>query len=360
MFKQNRGEPKRIPASYSFSGEALCLGLLSAVAGLIPIVMVNREVAFPFFSRYALVSSVGVAIFIVGLLTCIHSSVLRSGILAGLVLIGVLTHHANTVRLAEESAVVRNFWWQVSWRVPQLAPRTTIVGLYPLGAIEEDYFLWGPANLIYYPEDETPKSIGPNLFAAVLNKDTVTKVLNRERQEFDNRKNIITYKNYRNILILTQPTLDSCVHVINGLQPEFSELEPDSIRSMGPYSELEHILVDEAPHTPPTLVFAPEPAHGWCYYYQKADLARQRGDWAEVLRIGEEAFGNDLAPEDGIEWVPFLQAYAHNGNVERLEELAPQITSSPYIAQQVCQVITSMPDVSEAVHETVKSLYCTE
>jgi hypothetical protein len=343
-----------------FTREALWLGLLTAIAGLIPIAMVNREVAFPSFSRYALVSSVGVAIFIVALLNIIPARGLRYLGFALFLMVAMLTHHANSVKFAQEVAMARNFWWEVSWRIPQLAPRTTLIGNYPIGAVEEDYFIWGPANLVYYPENQAAKGIQPAIFAAVLNKDTVTKVLAQKRQEFDNRKNIITYKNYRNILILTQPTLESCVHVINGLQPEISELEPDSIRSMGPYSELEHILVDEAPHTPPLLVFGPEPDHGWCYYYQKASLARQRGDWSEVLRMGEEAFESDLAPEDGIEWMPFLQAYAHTGNVERLEELAPQITSSSYLAQQVCQSITSMPDASEAVHETVKSLYCTE
>jgi hypothetical protein len=185
-------------------------------------------------------------------------------------------------------------------------------------------------------------------------------VLARQRQEFDNRKNIITYKNYRNILILSQPTSKSCVHVIDGLQPEFSQSEPDSIRVIGSYSEIEHVLVDGTPHTPPTGVFGPEPDHAWCYYYQKAELARQRGDWDEVLKLGDDIAGEKLAPKDIIEWMPFLQAYAHAGDVDRLTELAPQITSTPYIAQQVCQISGSMSDVSEPVRETINALYCTE
>jgi hypothetical protein len=264
------------------------------------------------------------------------------------------------VKFAEETAAVDNFWWQVSWRIPQLAPRTTLIGTYPVGGIEEDYFLWGPASLIYYPEKPDSEDIGPTIFGAVLNRDTVTKVLARQRQEFDNRKNIITYKNYRNILILSQPTSKSCVHVIDGLQPEFSQSEPDSIRVIGSYSEIEHVLLDETPHTPPTGVFGPEPNHGWCYYYQKAELARQRGDWDEILKLSDDIAGEKLAPKDSIEWMPFLQAYAHAGNVDRLTALAPQITSTPYTAQQVCQIIGSMSDVSEPVHGTINALYCTE
>lgn len=344
----------------TFSAEALWFGFLSAAAGLIPIAMVNREVAFPSFSRYALVSSVGVAIFWVGLLMHLRGRYLRSAVLAGLVLIAVLTHHANSVKFADETAALQNFWWQISWRVPQLAARTTLMGMYPVGGIEEDYFLWGPASLIYFPEKAESETIGPTLFAAVLNKDTVTKVLAKERQEFDNRKNIITYKNYRNILILSQPTVNSCVHVINGQQPEFSQWEPDSIRVIGSYSELEHVLASEAPHTPPAIVFGSEPKHGWCYYYQKADLARQRGDWDEVMKLADEALGKKLTPNDSIEWIPFLQAYAQAGDIEHLTELAPKITSSPYVAGQACQILRSMPDNSVSVLETINSVYCTE
>lgn len=360
LSKLDTADRSNASAQSNFPREALWLGILTAIAGLVPIAMVNREVAFPSFSRYALVSSVGVAIFLVALLSLLRRRALRSAVFAIFLVIAMLTHHANSVKFARETAIVRNFWWQVAWRIPQLEARTTLIGNYPAGSTEEDYFIWGPANLIYYPESQAATGIQPAVFAAILNRETVSKVLARERQEFDNRKNIITYKNYRNILILTQPTMDSCVHVIDGLQPEFSQSESESIRTIGPYSEVEHILVDETPHTPPVLVFGPEPDHGWCYYYQMADLARQRGDWEHVLQLGEEAFGKNLAPNDSVEWMPFLQAYAQSGDVAQLQARAPQITASPPIAQQACQIITAMPEVAESVKQTVTSLYCAE
>ena len=340
--------------------EALLLGLLTAIAGLIPIAMVNREVAFPSFSRYTLVSSVGVAIFIVALLININGRILRSAIIAVLVFISMLTHHANSVKSSQETALVQNFWWQVSWRVPQFEHRTTLIAGYPAVAVEEDYFVWGPANLIYYPEKQNNETIQPGLYASVLNRDAVVKVLTRERQKYDNRRNIITYPNYRNILVLTQPTLNSCVHVIDGSQPEYSRAERDSIRVVGPYSEIEHVLIDEKPHTPPVVVFGPEAPYEWCYYYEKADLARQRGDWDEVLNLGAQALDKGFAPQDDIEWLPFLQAYAVAGDVHRLTALASVIAGEPYISLQACQRIGSMQGLSDSVIEVVDSLYCLE
>jgi hypothetical protein len=148
--------------------------------------------------------------------------------------------------------------------------------------------------------------------------------------------------------------------VIDGSRPEYSRDERDSIRVIGPYSEIEHVLTGETPHTPPTVVFGPEPLHGWCYFYEKADLARQRGDWKEVLALGNEALDKGFAPQDHVEWIPFLQAYAVAGEIEHLTELASVIAVEPYISQQVCQRIGAMQGLANSVTEVVDSLYCLE
>jgi hypothetical protein len=358
--KLNEGKIKEASLPSRFVREALLLGLLSAIGGLIPIAMVNREVAFPFYSRYALTSSVGVAILLVALLSYVNGQILRNVILAVLILVAVTTHHANAVKFARETSMFKMFWWQVSWRAPQLQKNTTLIADYPIGGAEEDYFVWGPASLLYYPDKQNPEAIQPGLFATVLNSNAVVKILTRERQQYDNRKNIITYPNYRNILVLSQPTLDSCVHVIDGNQPEYSRDEADSVRVVGAYSEVEHVLTEEAPHTPPEVVFGPEPSDDWCYYYEKADLARQRGEWEEVLSLGIESQDKGFAPQDKIEWIPFLQAYAVAGDVHRLTEMAPAVTGEPYISLQVCQQIGAMQGLSDPVKEVVNSLYCLE
>jgi hypothetical protein len=334
--------------------------LVITIGGLIPIAMVNRDVIFPFFSRYSLVSSAGVALMISAFLMMLNQSGLRNVLIALLISISVLTHHANTVKAAQQTAFTRDFWWQVSWRVPQLGRNTTLIANYPGVPLEEDYFIWGPANLIYYPEKLNEKNIQPGVFAALLTRETIEKIYAGERQEYDNRKTITTYANYRNILVLTQPSTSSCIHVLDGAEPAYSRYELDSIRLIGSYSELEHILADETTHTPPMVVFGPEPEHGWCYYYQKADLARQRGKWEKVLELGEQAVGQGLAPRDLIEWIPFLQAYAMTDNVKRLTELAPIITGDSYISIQACQIIGNMSDLPTDAADTVKSLYCLE
>jgi hypothetical protein len=68
----------------------------------------------------------------------------------------------------------------------------------------------------------------------------------------------------------------------------------------------------------------PEPAHDWCYFYLKADLARQQGDWAKVAELGDEAAAQGLVPDDGYEYLPFIEGYARQGRLKEARLLTRQ------------------------------------
>jgi hypothetical protein len=338
--------------------EAFGLGLSSMIAGLIPIILVNRYVDFTFYSRYTMVSSAGAAILLVSLISSLKQASLQKAIIVILVFVASLTHFANSQRAVQVTQATRDFWWQVGWRIPQLEKNTTLVANYAVGATEEDYFVWGPANLIYFSEGTNDRYVQPGVYAALLNQSTVNKTLLNEGQEFDNRRTIRTYKNYRRLLVLTRPTATSCVQVINGAQPEYSRYENASIRVIGSYSDFENILVNEPASTPPLIVFGPEPEHAWCYFYQKASLARQREAWGKIQALGEQVFNRNLTPGDPIEWMPFLQAYAQLGDIELLKELAPSVVSDPFVAQQACHVLGGLQNLSQQVHDVIAAQYC--
>ena len=66
--------------------------------------------------------------------------------------------------------------------------------------------------------------------------------------------------------------------------------KPRFFRDALSFSRPELILTDaNPPAAPPASLFDPEPEHDWCYYFEKAELARQRGDWQEVTRLGDQA-----------------------------------------------------------------------
>lgn len=341
--------------------EAFWLGVVIVVAGLIPVILVNRAVDFANFTRYALASSAGSALILTALLFLIPSAGMRTLGISLLLFIATFTQHANALKIANETVSLREFWWQVAWRVPQIDRDTALIANYPVGSIQEDYFVWGPANLIYYPDGVSDDQIRVGVPAIVLNKRTQLEILAESPPAYDNRRSIRTIVNYQKILILSKPSTGSCVQIIDGSHPVFSEFEEERIMLIAPYSNIRNILLDTPVAAPSELIFGPEPVHDWCYFYEKAELARQLGDWEQVVTLGEDVFKEDLIPMDPIEWMPFLQAYAQGGNVDRLVEIKRHMRrANPFVFRQVCEKLNSIQQVNEETLRAIDTYYCAE
>lgn len=335
--------------------EAIWLGSVMVIFGLLPVILVGRGVDFKNFSRYTLAPSIGVVLLWQAGLAYLPVSP-RNIFLSILIGISVLTHCANGFIKESNTRATDNFWWQVSWRIPQFDKGVTLITHYSVTA-EEDYFTWGPANLIYYPASVNEKYAQPAIYAALLSEDTVNNVLSKEGQVYSKRRNIRTYPNYRDILILTQPTAKSCVQVIDLRQIELSSFEDERVKELAPYSEADQIMLDDSFHTPPAVVFGKEPEHDWCFYYQKASYARQVGDWEQVSSLGEMALHQGYFAHDQVEWMPFVQAYAYSGNLSRLKQIASKMSADPNAARQACRILESM-QLDETAQAEINQLFC--
>ena len=82
-------------------------------------------------------------------------------------------------------------------------------------------------------------------------------------------------------------------------------------------SNLSNIIVDSIQTAKPP--FLREPEHTWCYYFAKAELARQEGDWNRVIDLMDEASSLGYAPEDPFEWLTYIEAQIRMGNIEAAE-----------------------------------------
>ena len=218
--------------------EMLMVGLAWMILGLIAVILGNRSVAFPVYSRYGLVSAAGAILAVVAGISYLSNARIQMALLGLLFFSAALTHYGNGFQHAQIAKSMRQFWWQVAWRVPQFQAGTTLIANYPGSGLREDSFVWGPANHIYYPYKVKPDSVRAGVFAILLDHDAVIRILNREGQDF--RKHIIvdTYRNFRNFIILSQPSAASCLHVIDGTQPEYSRSDPDAIMIIGDHSDI--------------------------------------------------------------------------------------------------------------------------
>ena len=72
---------------------------------------------------------------------------------------------------------------------------------------------------------------------------------------------------------------------------------------------------------PPVAIFGAEPAHNWCFYYQKASLARQIGNWNEIGRLYDETVAKNLEAGDKSELFPFLEGLVNSGRYNDARKL---------------------------------------
>ncbi len=329
--------------------------LVTIVAGLIPVIFVNRHVILPDYSRYTLASSVGVAILFSVIIDKISLRSLKVAVTGFFVMIAVLTHHGNAMRVVSETEATRNFWWQAAWRAPQIKEGTTLIASYPGSPLSEDYFIWGPANLIYYPEQQNGEELRVKLPAAVLADNVVLQIITNGGVETPLRRGNYLERDFGNVLVMIQTSSNGCVRFINGDVPELSPNDQQRLLLVAPFSRLENVVLDGEFQTPPASVFGEEPAHGWCYYYQKADLARQRGEWEQIPALLKEALNNGQYPEDGLEWMPFLQASAVLGDVDQVRSTAKLIATDKFLRVQVCEIMTGFMQ-QESLSDDVKAV----
>lgn len=337
------------PASESdWRVEALWVGLLSVMGGILPIILANRYIDFGDYSRYTLDGLAGGVIVLVGLMGFLSSQKIRAALFALLTGIAVLTHYANASNAAFDTQIIRNFWWQISWRVPQLKDGTTLIASYPGSAVQEDYFVWGPANLIYAPEKQTTDPLTIRVPAAVLNQGTVLQIMAGRGNFSSVRRGNSSTQDFSNILVFSQASSDGCVRAVDGNQPGLSSADPQDIMLVAAKSKISNVMLEANLKIPPPMIFGDEPAHNWCFYYEKASLAAQQGDWKTVAGLGDQALGLGLYPSDSVEWMPFLQAYIKLDEPNKIRPLISIISANSFLKMEACQILTRTAQTASA------------
>ena len=340
--------------------EALLLGGVGMIFGVLPVIMANRYVNITGFSHYGLPVSLAAAVFLIGFLNTLSLRRTRVFALYAVIAAASLAHYGISINAVTEEVALQKFWWQVSWRIPMLQPGTTLVIQYPLSGMGDDgYGVMEAANVIYFPKPTGQIPVHYPVAGLTLNSETLSDILNGEQyKQTQYRSHTIDF-DYGNLLIISQPPLTSCVHVIDGNQPLISTYDPVNVTLAAPSSKIKNVIADASPVLPPEYIFGREPEHSWCYYFQKADLASQLGNWDDAVALGEEAIRLELSPEDRSEWLPFLKAYAITGNAGRLTQMAKRVIGDRPLRQQACDMLTDIQEpLTPEIKQVIDMDYC--
>ncbi len=231
----------------------------------------------------------------------------------------------------------KNLFWQMHWRAPALQPDTLVL-------MNE--------NLLYYADNSISAAVNW-IYDPNANADDINFVLfypsNRLNGsltslepntpirysyiagEFNGNTSdaLAFYYAPPYCLRLLDPDLDSNNRFI---------LEDSLMRQASALSNPQRILREATASMP--AFYGAEPPHGWCYYFQKAELARQFGDWDEVNRLADAAFKLDEHFNNPVELFVFIEGYAHAGDWEEAIQLSKEArqVSKSYVDPLLCKL----------------------
>ena len=169
------------------------------------------------------------------------------------------------------------------------------------------------------------------------------------------------------LMVFAAPTQEQCLWLLTPLDSAFETL-PAEMRQMAQAIDLERIEAQpDSQDYPPTEIFQAEPAHTWCYYYQKIELARQQEDWPQVLDLWQQAQEGGHIPQHGYEYLGVVLAMMYEDQLAQAVNLTQQaVHRSEKTASLYCQLwaqsasqMEAQTDFVPAWQEVQSSLFCT-
>lgn len=336
-------------------------GIIAFPAALILVHVSGHSVTLADTSdRYTLPTLIPVAIIIVGSVYLITNVKLRVWVLAFLAGISVCTQFLNTSFYADEYARIKEMWWQAAWRMPQVEQGTMLV----IDDIDQainynftgrDYNIYGAANLIYQYDSNMDFVKGSYLDDKVVNRMQAGTIILRSFHHID------FTDDYNNSLIVVRQD-NACVRVIDNERLELPTGASSDLVIASDFSQVGRIMTEAEPAMPSESIFGAEPAHGWCYYFEKADLARQMGEYEQVVELFNQAQNQNLSPNNATELYPFIESYIVLGKIDDAQTLVDQALAdskliNPEANYKVSTSICAMLNRLEAT-ETFSSIRC--
>jgi hypothetical protein len=304
-------------------------GLVSIVLALIPFWLTGFSIYqknLLWSERLALAAMPGASMLIAGAAYGLISQNLRRHLVLGVLLGLAIGLHVQTARSYQASwDKQRQFYWQLHWRAPALESNTLIVSdqeiLFYMGIYPTAFSI----NLLY--PQATPPPVASYWFNAGSEHVNFDKFAAGQLVTFDKYATTFTATVQHVVAITFEPGQDQCLWILGPPLANARSLSPQASTWLT-VSNPSRILA--APETvPPPAIFGPEPTHGWCYYFETADLADQFGQWSKTVGLWREASQIGLHAGNGIELMPFITAFANSNDWETARTLTEQAQSLP-------------------------------
>jgi hypothetical protein len=343
---------------------AIAIGFLAMLMSGAPYWLAKLDISLSFpASRFTMSFMFGVSLFIAGLFELLPSKI-RIALSVAIIALSAGRQVMIGDSFLRDWESQKNLFWQMRWRAPALQPDTLVLMNEEL-SYYADNSISAAVNWMYDPDasaDDINYALfypGNRLGGSLPSLELDTPVQYTYIAGFFNGNTsdaVAFYYDPPYCLRLLDPDLDSNNRFI---------LEDSLMRDASALSNPERILREPTASMP--SFYGAEPAHGWCYYFQKAELARQFGDWDEVKKLGDEAFNLDEHFNNPVELFVFIEGYVHAGDWDtaiKLSREARQVSKS-YVDPLLCKLwkrieagTESSEERSEALNEVFELTRC--
>ena len=318
--RETNGMRERVQGNL-WGQDALILGLSALVIGPIPfwVTGLDPRLSFP-DDRLNLPMIFGACLLLAAIIDLIFKRASTKVLLLSIIIgFSVGSHNQNAINYRRDWKYQIAFFQQLTTRIPDLEPDTAILVNELPNNRSTDNSLASPLNWTYAPDYSTGNM--------PLNMYYIELRFGREETSLENTPLSGVYRFFpyesspdQTLVIYHRPP--ACLRVMDTQHHRYYPLLPSYVKDMLPYSHPDRIIAEAESSAvlPDILARYPQPEN-WCYYFEKADLARQRGDWESVVEFGDIAFALDDSPNHASERVPFIEGYAHVGRWNRAEEL---------------------------------------
>ena len=312
--------------------------------------------------RFTMPFMLGASLILVALISLLHPwPKLQYGLLAIVIAFSIGKQFETNIAYIRDWDVQHDLFWQMSWRIPALKTNTALVSNDLPVTYFSDNSLSGPLNWIYSREGEMDHIL---YFISIR--------LNRGLPDLepglpiDQNYLAKTFHGNTSQLVVFDYSPPGCLRVLDPQVDSANRLLVPLLREAAGLSNTS-MIQQENPKALPDSLFAPEPAHTWCYYFEKADLARQFADWQKVAELGDTAFQLDDHPNNPVERFVFIEGYAHTREWERAVKLSRESfkVSKEYVGPLLCRLwerikteTTDSVEKANAVSEVENMLAC--
>jgi hypothetical protein len=344
----------------SWFAQPLILGLLLLLLGMLPIWIIGQDIVTHknqfAGSRYGIGSTLGAALIVAVIIDRLADSKKKVAVIAACVALAVSMHLTNEKDFAYSWEKQERLARELTWRAPQIEIGTAIVTDEEILGYMGDYSVSFSLMTSYQPGDiQSPPYWyfpfyynNPNVHDYLAGTPLVGHKLT---MDFNGNSNQM-------LLLAFNPELNRCLWV---LQPQDTNLRliGDDMRQLSAGSDI-NLIGQGATPTLPENIYGKQNTQTWCYYFEKADLARQYGQWDEIARLWEESQSIGERADNGFEYIPFIEGYGHLEDWEYVKtqtKFAKKITAGiePSLCSALDRLAANAP-ASQQRDDTIRNL----